>query len=64
MTVYELAGVLPYDKIFILKDPMENTIWEGDHSEMDDDEFAFNDRTVGIIHDFDYEEMIIYLEQE
>ncbi len=64
MTVYELADVLPYDKIFVLKDPMGKTLWEGDLSEMEDEEFAFNDRTIGMIHDFDYEEMIIYLERE
>lgn len=64
MTVDELAGVLPYDKIFVLKDQAGKTLWEGSHSEMDDDKFAFGERTVGIIHDFDYDEMIIYLERE
>lgn len=64
MTVDELAGVLPYDKIFVLKDQAGKTLWKGEHSEMDDEEFAFSDRTVGIIHDFDYDEMIIYLERE
>ena len=53
MTVDELAGVLPYDKIFVLKDQAGKTLWKGEHSEMDDEEFAFSDRTVGIIHDFD-----------
>lgn len=64
MTVGELAGVLPYDKQFVLKDPYGKTIWSGTHSEMDAEDFKFDDRTVGIIHDFDYNEMIIYLERE
>lgn len=64
MTVGELAGVLPYDKQFVLKDPNGKTLWSGSHSEMDAEDFMFDDRTVGIIHDFDYNEMIIYLERE
>ena len=62
MTVEELAGYLPFDKQYVLKDIYHNTVYKGGLSPMLKADFEYADWEIGMIHDFDYDQMIIYIE--
>ena len=65
MLLEQLVGILPPDKAYKLIDSKTSkTLYRGGLSDMEKEDFEYGKREVGIIHDFDYQEMIIYLERE
>lgn len=65
MLLEQLVGILPPDKAYKLVDgKTSKTLYCGGLSDMEKEDFEYGKREVGIIHDFDYQEMIIYLGQE
>jgi hypothetical protein len=65
MLLEQLVGILPPDKAYNLVDgKTSKTLYRGGLSDMEKEDFEYGKREVGIIHDFDYQEMIIYLERE